>query len=90
MYIYIPGAFFPYLSQPTHHHLDRPGPVIVDREVIDSTVASLRSLTSQHAVRVQQVERMEEMQREKLREAEVDMGGHGARLGRNLEGFLRG
>eukprot|EP00434_Breviolum_minutum_P005789 symbB.v1.2.005104.t1/scaffold294.1/size237520/2 len=40
------------------------------RKVIDSTVASLRSLTSQHAVRVQQVERMEEMQREKLREAE--------------------
>jgi len=42
----------------------------MDREVIDLTVASLRSLTSQHAVRVQQVERMEEMQREKLREAE--------------------
>lgn len=60
----------------------------MDREVIDLTVASLRSLTSQHAARVQQVERMEEMQREKLREAEVDTGGLGANFGGFFEGVI--
>ena len=38
------------------------------------TVAALRRLTQQHAAKVQQVERMEEMQREKLRDAEVPKG----------------
>ena len=72
-------------SQPFHHHA---GPVIMDREVIDSTVASLRSLTSQHAARVQQVERMEEMQREKLREAEVDMGPTNGCPGTEVDGSM--
>ena len=60
----------------------------MDREVIDSTVASLRSLTSQHAARVQQVERMEEMQREKLREAEVDMGPTNGCPGTEVDGSM--